>query len=252
MLYARVATGYRPGGPNILGVPSVIPTTFDPDQTTNYEIGVKTDLIDGLLRLDAAAFHIDWSDIQLLVFDGAVAGNANGGGAESRGVEWAATVTPSDGLTFTWSGAYTDAQLTDDTDPIVVGGLAGDPLPYAPEWASTLDVSYEWTMFGDSAAHVGGAWRYVGEQSTGFPGAGGVLNGAEQIELPSYNILDLRAGVDFQTFSLELFAKNVTDERAVTQFGGFGDTLPDNVGDPNGAAVLVRPRTIGVSLTARF
>ncbi|HYD86133.1 MAG TPA: TonB-dependent receptor [Vitreimonas sp.] len=252
MLYARVATGYRPGGPNILGAPSVIPTTFDPDQTINYEIGVKTDLVDGLLRVDAAAFHIEWSDIQLLVFDGAVSGNANGGGAESQGVEWTTTLTPSDALTVVWSGAYTNTQLTDDTDPIVVGGQDGDPLPYAPEWASTVDVSYEWTVFGNADAHLGGAWRYVGEQSTGFPGVGGFLYGAEQIELPSYNLLDLRAGVDFETFSLELFAKNVTDERAVTQFGGFGETLPDNVGLPNGAAVLVRPRTIGVSLTANF
>ena len=249
MIYARLATGYRPGGPNILGVPSVIPPTFGPDQTTNYEIGVKVDLIEGLLRLDAAAFHIDWEDIQLLVFDGAVAGNANGGGAESQGVEWSATLTPSDALTVVWSGDYTDAQLTDDTDPIVVGGAAGDPLPYAPEWASTLDVTYEWTAFGDNTAHVGGAWRYVGEQSTGFPGVGGILFGAEQIELPSYNILDLRAGVEFDAFSLDVFARNVTDERAVTQFGGFGQTLPDA---PNGSAVLVRPRTIGVSLSARF
>lgn len=256
MLYARHATGYRPGGPNILGAPSIIPLTFDPDQTTNYEIGVKTDLIDGVLTLDAAAFHIEWEDIQLLVADFTasppVAGNANGGGAESQGLEWTATLTPTDGLTVAWSGAYTDAQLTDDTDPIVVGGVAGDPLPYAPEWASTVDMNYEWTVFGDATASVGGAWRYVGEQSTGFPGIGAITNGAEQIELPSYNLFDLRAGVDFDTFSVNLFAKNLTDERAVTQFGGFGETLPDNVGAPNGAAVLVRPRTIGVSLTAEF
>jgi outer membrane receptor protein involved in Fe transport len=249
MVYARIATGYRPGGPNILGAPSVIPATFDPDETVNYEIGVKTDLIEGLLRLDAAAFHIDWSDIQLLVFDGVVAGNANGGGAVSQGVEWTATLTPSEALTVVWSGAYTDAYLTDDTDPIVVGGADGDPLPYAPEWASTVDVSYEWAVFNGATAHVGGAWRYVGEQSNGFPGVGGILFGAQQIELPSYNILDLRAGVDFDRFSVELFAKNLTDERAVTQFGGFGQTLPDA---PNGAAVLVRPRTIGVALTANF
>jgi iron complex outermembrane recepter protein len=252
MIYGRVSTGYRPGGPNILGAPTVIPATFDPDSTINYELGVKTDLIDGTLRLDAAVFRIDWSDIQLLVFDGAVSGNANGGGAESQGVEWAATLTPSDALTVAWTGAYTDTQLTDDTDPIVVGGFSGDPLPYAPEWTSTVDVTYEWSVFGDAMASIGGAWRYVGEQSTGFPGVGGFLYGAEQIELPSYNLVDLRAGVEFDAFSVALFAKNVTDERAVTQFGGFGATLPDNVGEPNGGAVLVRPRTVGVSLTANF
>ncbi|MGH6951821.1 MAG: TonB-dependent receptor, partial [Vitreimonas sp.] len=239
MVYARIATGYRPGGPNIFATTTIIPPTFDPDQTTNYEIGVKTDLIDGVLRLDVSAFYIDWSDIQLLVADFTasppVAGNANGGGAESQGVEWAATWTPSDALTIAWTGAYTDAQLTDDTDPIVVGGVAGDPLPYAPDWASTLDVTYEWTMFGNATAHAGGAWRYVGEQSNGFPGIAALTDGALQVELPSYNLLDLRAGVDFERFSVELFAKNVTDERAVTQFDGFGATLPDL---PNGSAVL--------------
>jgi iron complex outermembrane recepter protein len=251
MIYGRVSTGYRPGGPNILGLPSVIPATFDPDSTINYEVGVKTDLIDGTLRLDVSAFQIEWSDIQLLVFDGAVSGNANGGGAESQGIEWAATLTPSDALTVVWSGAYTDTQLTDDTDPIVVGGFAGDPLPYAPEWTSTVDVNYEWTVFGDAVANIGGAWRYVGEQSTGFPGVGGFFFGAEQIELPSYHLVDLRTGVDFGAYAVNLFAKNVTDERAVTQFGGYGQTAP-NTPELNGGAVLVRPRTIGVSLTANF
>jgi outer membrane receptor protein involved in Fe transport len=252
MFYARLATGYRPGGPNIFGLPTIIPPTFSPDETVNYEVGVKTDLIDGVLRLDAAAFRIDWSDIQLLVFDGAVAGNANGGGAQTQGVEWTATWTPSDALTIAWSGAYTDAQLTDDTDPIVVGGADGDPLPYAPEWASTLDVNYEWTVFGDATANVGGAWRYVGEQSNDFPGVNGFLNGVSQQELPSYNIVDLRGGVDFDTFTVQLFARNVTDERAITQFGGVGATLPDVPLNPNGGAILVRPRTVGVSLSARF
>jgi outer membrane receptor protein involved in Fe transport len=249
MIYARVASGYRPGGPNILGVPSIIPATFDPDETVNYELGVKTDLFGGLLRLDAAVFHVDWTDIQLLVFDGVVSGNANGSSAESEGVEWSATLVPTDGLTLVWSGAYTDARLTGDTDPIVVGGASGDPLPNSPEWASTFDVNYEWTVFGDTGAYVGGAWRYVGEQSNGFPGTGGFLYGAQMIDLPSYNVSDLRGGLEFERFEVELFAKNIGDERAVTDFGGFGATLPDA---PNGSATLIRPRTIGVSLSTRF
>ncbi|GAM97784.1 hypothetical protein U91I_01413 [alpha proteobacterium U9-1i] len=249
MIYGRVASGYRPGGPNILGVPSVIPATFDPDETVNYELGVKADLIGGMLRVDAAVFHVDWTDIQLLVFDGVVSGNANGGGAESEGVEWSATLTPNDGLTLVWSGSYTDARLTSDTDPIVVGGNSGDPLPNSPEWASTLDANYEWTITGDHRAYVGGAWRYVGEQSTAFPGTGGFLYGAEQIVLPSYNVFDLRGGINFDSFALEFFARNVGDERAVTSFGGFGATLPDV---PNGAANVIRPRTIGLSLSTEF
>ena len=95
MLYARVATGYRPGGPNVLTHSAhIVPPTFNSDKATNYELGIKTDLFDGMLRLDAAVFYIDWEDIQLLVSDGVVSGNGNGGTAESQGVEWAATLLP--------------------------------------------------------------------------------------------------------------------------------------------------------------
>ena len=63
MLYARVATGYRPGGPNVF-LPGV-PPTVDSDSMTNYEIGVKSSLAGGAVQLEAAVFYMDWDDIQL-------------------------------------------------------------------------------------------------------------------------------------------------------------------------------------------
>ncbi|NEX93238.1 TonB-dependent receptor [Caulobacter sp. 17J65-9] len=249
MFYGRIATGYRPGGPNIVGVASVIPPTFGSDTTTNYELGVKTDLVPGVLRLDASVFHVDWQDIQLAVFDGTVTGNANGGSAETQGVEWTATLTPHQGLTFVWAGAVTDTELTSDTDPIVVGGVSGDPLPYSPDWSSTLDGEYEWALANGAQAYVGATWRVVGEQSTAFPGVGGFLYGAQQIEVPSYTTIDLRGGVEFGRYAVELYAKNVGDERGPIAFGNFGQTLPDA---PNGEASVLRPRTIGLSLSARY
>src|SRR5262249_6219985 len=46
MIYARVATGYRLGGPNLEAALSQIPLSYDPDTTTNYEVGVKGNLSD--------------------------------------------------------------------------------------------------------------------------------------------------------------------------------------------------------------
>src|SRR5690606_1301232 len=42
-LYARIASGFRPGGPNVLppGVPEGVPLTYDSDSLTSYEIGFK-------------------------------------------------------------------------------------------------------------------------------------------------------------------------------------------------------------------
>ena len=76
--------------------------------------------------------------------------------------------------------------------------------------------------------------------------------GAGQVELPSYDVIDLRAGVDFERFTIELFAKNVTDEYALVTFGAFGQTPTGPSGLPNGAAAVLRPRTIGLSLSTRF
>ncbi|MFT3728836.1 MAG: TonB-dependent receptor [Terricaulis sp.] len=256
MIYGRIASGYRPGGPNVLSAFGTIPPTFGPDRATNYEIGFKSDVAPGLLRVDASVFYIDWKDIQLLVSDGVVAGNANGGSAVSEGVEWTATLTPMQGLSVLWTGAYTDAHLTADTDPsggpVLTGGHDGDQLPNAAKWTTSLDADYGWSVFGDAHAYVGGSWRYVGERYTAFDTGLISAVGAAQLKLPSYNVFDLRTGIDFDRYTVELFAKNVTDEHDPVTFGGFGSTPPNAVGAPNGQASILRPRTIGVSLSARF
>jgi iron complex outermembrane recepter protein len=54
MAYARVATGYRPGGPNPTSTVCGLPPHFNPDKTRNYEIGVKGDVLGRLLSFDAS------------------------------------------------------------------------------------------------------------------------------------------------------------------------------------------------------
>jgi hypothetical protein len=144
-------------------------------------------------------------------------------------------------LTFT--GAYTDAQLTEDTDPIV-GGLDGDPLTFVPEWALGFGGDYEWAAFGDATAYVGGQVSYVGERPADF----GNRDAAGNIrEADAYTTLDLRAGIIRERWSLELYGKNVTDEEGITDL-----EAPGNF--PNGAVGIstIRPRTIGLALGARF
>src|SRR3546814_20608097 len=81
-LYARVAKGYRPGGPNVIpiGSPPGTPTTFEPDTVTSYEIGFKGGTADRSASIEAALYHIDWPDIQLAaVINGYEIGKASGG-----------------------------------------------------------------------------------------------------------------------------------------------------------------------------
>ena len=96
MLYGRIATGYRPGGPN-LPVPSVagLPDTYNPDRTVNYEIGVRQDLFDKKVAVDVTGFYVNWKSVQVLsTFDtpeGPFSVNGNAGSARSKGADWTLT-----------------------------------------------------------------------------------------------------------------------------------------------------------------
>lgn len=247
MLYARIATGFRPGGPNTVFA-GVIPSTFDPDTLTSYEAGLKADLVPNVLRFDVSAFRVDWKDIQLLFLDSSgVGGTSNGGTARSQGVEWTATLTPLHGLTAVWTGAYTDAELTEAAPALYAAD--GAALPYVPKWATTLNVDYQWAAFGDATAYVGATARYIGERSSAYGALNFLLLGDPQVDLPSNTQVDLRAGVDFDRYGIEVFARNIGNEDAPLTFSGFTQTAPNAL---NGAATVPRPQTIGVELTARF
>ena len=160
-VYARIATGFRPGGPNILppGAPAGTPASYDSDSLTSYEFGYKGSIADGKLALDVAAYFLDWDDVQLFTVVNGFGVNANGGTAESKGIEFAASLFPRDGLSISLNGAYTDAYLTQDTSA-QVGGLDGDPLSYVPEWSFGVSADYEWEVWGDSTAYVGGSLHF--------------------------------------------------------------------------------------------
>jgi outer membrane receptor protein involved in Fe transport len=89
MVYARIASGYRPGGPNPGALLFGLPNQFGADKTQNYEIGVKADWLEHTLSVDASVYHIDWKDIQILVLDPVNEQGfyANGNKAKSQGVE---------------------------------------------------------------------------------------------------------------------------------------------------------------------
>ncbi|MDH3362381.1 MAG: TonB-dependent receptor [Gammaproteobacteria bacterium] len=244
-LYFRVATGFRPGGPNVLppNVPPGTPLTYEADRLTSYELGYKMTSSSGRFALDAAAYLLDWEDIQLFAVVNNFGVNANGGTAESKGLEFSASLLPTDGLRLSLNGAYTDAYLTQATDPII-GGLDGDPLSYVPEWSFGLDAEYEWDVMGDKTAYFGGNLGYTGDRPAGFDNRDG--NGSIR-EAASFTTLNLRAGIDAGRWSLQMYARNLTDEEGINSI--------DDVGSlPNGAAGLsfIRPRAIGISLGASF
>lgn len=241
-LYARISKGYRPGGPNALNplAPAAVPRTFQSDSLIDYEAGVKSDLAQHTVAVELTAFYIDWSRIQLLADVDNLGVNVNGGTAVSKGVEGSLTYVPTAGLTLSANGAYTQANLTSNT-PAILGGKDGDRLPYSSPISGALSADYGRPMAGGVRPFVGASLRFEGRRRSDFNPTTG------QISLPSYTAVDLRAGVDWQNYRVEAYVKNVGDERGILSIGGQGAT-------PNGAlqAGLIRPRTIGLSLTASY
>jgi iron complex outermembrane recepter protein len=243
MLYFRWATGYRPGGPNALPpvAPPDVPREYGADKTNNLELGIKSALLNNQLSIDAAVFHVEWTNIQLLEQVDNTGINGNGGKATSQGFEWTVGYIPVHGLTLNWTGAYTDAKLT--TDAPAVNGVTGDPLPYAPKWGTSLDGEYDAPAFADYKYFVGATWSYVGARSTAF---GTDVTQTLQVRLPGYNTYGTRVGLDNDRWRWTLYAKNLSDSRGITSYAASGAP------NLNGGIAIIQPRTFGITLSTKF
>ena len=248
-VYARIAKGYRPGGPNAIAPlsPAAVPRTFLSDSLIEYRAGLKSQGFDHRVSVDLSAFYIDWSRIQLLAVVEGVGVNTNGPSARSDGVEGTVNVVPAPGFTLSANAAYTDAVLTGDTDPILVGGKKGNRLPYSAHFTGALNADYTHHMADNVSLFVGGSLRFVGSRYSDFNPSLNPTGADHQLLLPSYTSLDLRAGVNYRNFRLEAYAKNLNDARGIYVITGIGGT-------PQGAvqAGIERPRTFGLVLSASF
>lgn len=240
MIYARVASGYRSGGPNVVVLG--LPPTVDPDTLTNYELGLKTRLANPVLSIDLALFRMDWNDIQVPIQAGGIGGLGNGGTARSQGVELAMLLEAAPGLTLGANGAYTDSELTEDAPG--VGGLAGDRLPNIPRFSGALTAQYSFRLGAGAQGHVGGGVRHVGGRLSA------VESNPFAVEVSAYTAVDLNAAVELSDrCTIRAYARNLTDSG-----GPYSRTLVANgLNQPSYISVVpLQPRTVGVAVDVRF
>ena len=263
-VYARVAKGYRPGGPNFIppGAPAGFPAEFNSDTLISYEIGFRAQTVDRTLTLDGAVYYLDWDNILILTTAQSAAGpvgvNSNGGDARSVGAELTATLRPMRGLNVLANVALVNAELLDDTVPPggglnLTGGLAGDSLPYTPSIAANLSVDYEWSLGPNAEAFVGGNLHFVDDTTAGFNAAYRAAFG-DRLRIDGYETVDLRAGVNFGRFSVQAYARNLFDAYGVVN-AGYPFAVPPALGGTNvqlSTVSTIRPRTFGIIVGAGF
>ncbi len=257
LIYGRIATGYRPGGPALIipGAPPDFPLSYTSDSTVNYEIGTKGTTEDGRFTYDVAAFYIDWTDIQILTqFISTTSGQTftitgNAGTAVSKGLEWDVAWELTEGLVLSDNGAYVDAKLTESARGL--GGVDGDQLPFVPEWTNTLNLDYS-TNIGSAFVTMGVSWVYTGVRYTGF-GAPTPQQPPEDerfpgshVKLPSDHTFSAQIIASFERFRVRLYVQNLTDERVLTAYNTGSDF------NHTGSGQIIQPRTYGISVGARF
>ena len=136
--YARFATGYLSGG--VLGG-----TVFQPETVKSYEVGVKADLLDRTLRVNAAYFITRRRNVQTIGFS-AASGTFIFSSPEGRenGFELELTAKPSPNFTFNASYGYLNQRLSDDP-------VNGPVNSIAPKHTLSLGAQYDSPHFANDS-----------------------------------------------------------------------------------------------------
>lgn len=150
-LYGQYATGFKGGGINPRPYYLLQIQPFAPETVTSYELGFKSQLFDRRIRLNVAAFHNKYDDIQLtlsscpsLIPPGAPPNcylPANVGSATINGAEAELELRPVDGFLIDSSLSYLDFEY-DSVNPATLVTL-GDRPPFTPEWKFSIGAQYE-------------------------------------------------------------------------------------------------------------
>jgi len=276
---AQASQGFRLGGVNDpLNIPLCTPEDeeifggfqdYDDETLWNFEVGVKAQTRS--VTFNAAVFHTEIDDLQVTLDAGSCSSRIvfNVPEAMTTGVESELTWEPTDRLLFTLAGSYIEAEFDStvrDGNGNVIGGIEdGNRLPTVPETQFSASGAYTHPLalfdapaeafLTASVQHIGDRFTQPGDQ---VPGAGefahglpfGGMTGDEvtvlDLELPSYEIVYLSAGIDFGRYVVTLFADNVFDKNALLSFDR------ERGGRARLAFRTNQPRTVGLNLRANF
>jgi outer membrane receptor protein involved in Fe transport len=206
-------------GPNPGDVAEFDELQYLPDQTDNYEIGFKSELLDGDLIFNGAVYFIEWTDPQVgsATVNAAIPITINAKGAESKGVEFSADWYATDQLRLRGSYSYSDAKLTEDVPSLITtisppgfattfeDGLAGDRLPGSPQNQFNFFADYSQPM-GDATLSYRFGYYYQDEVLTRTGGRGSSLT------LDGYGIANASITYDAGPWAVTGYVKNLFDE----------------------------------------
>lgn len=254
LVYAGFSHGYKAGGFNLdtTAAAGGADPRFASEEVDAFEVGMKSTLADGRIRLNVAGFWSDFENFQVLEFTGANFQTFNVDDVSTKGVEIELNGRLSDAVTLNAGITYADTAYGEDCDRggtiIPALNLCGAVLTNAPEITSVLGVTYDgdlgdtgWGLLGNVNLSQQGQRR-----TSTNPAPGGVLNPFDQ----QGSSVKINARIGFSMpgdrASLEFWGLNLTDE--ITR----GITFNTPLQGASRSAFVGTPRQYGVTLRTNF
>jgi outer membrane receptor protein involved in Fe transport len=260
MGYASWGNGTKAGGFNLARVTNpaaanplapILDTEFPRETVNSFEIGVKSELAQKTLRLNAAVFDQQYHDFQLNTFTGIVFVVSSLPDVSSKGAElsfdW---VTPLSGLSISGGVVYADTQITNFGDALYLFATnrLNDRLSFSPLWSGVLSATYQVPLSSSLALRISADDKYSSSYNTG--------SDLDPLKIQgSYGLLNARIGIGDREgrWTLELWSQNLANKGYFQvafdapfqglAVPGFNNQIDSFVGDP---------RTFGATLRARF
>ena len=272
-LYGNLARGNKPGGFNLGTLPNPAFRTYKEEEADNLELGFKSTIADGRMRLNGNLFFIDWTEQQLTntIFTpsgGTVRATSliqNVGETSVKGLELEMSALVTDNWTLDLTYAYIDSEIDayisqDQADLIggdgspaalaSLGSVAGNRSPRSSEHQASLITRYERPMNNGWTWFVGGDVSY---ESSRFSQVHNLAETGDR------TYVGLRTGIRAENWDVMLWGKNVTDEDAVIDILRYIDTSNGGISFfpnffiPRGFGLtLPRGRQFGVTASYRF
>jgi outer membrane receptor protein involved in Fe transport len=254
MVFLTVAHGFKSGGFNTgFGGVAIEDREFDDEDIMHYEAGVKTELMEGNLRLAASTFYTEYDDYQDAAFVGGQFTVGNAEKVELKGVELEGTALLTDRLTADFAISYASLEYDENTSGQCYPGrlpdsesspgacdLSGENPINAPEWKSHLGLTYEQPVsWGEAYARVD--WSWTDEYNTSF-------SADPRLVQDSYSWINARIGTRWNSLEFVLWGDNLTDEDVVSV-----DAVANiYAGDGSYQSFMMPPRSYGVTVRANY
>lgn len=209
--YATAARGYKTGGFNT-SFETMEDITFDPEQSWNYEVGLKSSWLGKRIFSELSLFFIDWSNQQ--IYRSVSVGGAmlvNAGHSRSRGLELSLRTAPFYGFELIGAYGLTDAKFIENRRDAKTDHK-DKRLPYAPENTVSLELRKAIDIAQTS-------WVRALHISAQYKGAGKIYyDEANTLVQNYYSLLSARLSLELPFARLDLWGENLTNTHYLAHY----------------------------------